>query len=83
MWVPSAGYLDLAKPVKDEVDLPIFHATRITDAATANHAVKEGYLDMVGMTRAFIAIRTMFERFRKAGRRRFGPALARVTAWIG
>ncbi|NNF79281.1 MAG: FAD-dependent oxidoreductase, partial [Rhizobiales bacterium] len=55
MWVPSAAYLKLAKAVKDEVDIPIFHATRITDAATAEHAVKEGYLDMVGMTRAFLA----------------------------
>ena len=55
MWVPSAAYLALAKAIKDEVALPIFHATRITDAATAVHAVREGYLDMVGMTRAFIA----------------------------
>ena len=55
MWVPSASYLVLAKAVKDEVDIPIFHATRITDAATADHAVKEGYLDMVGMTRTFLA----------------------------
>ncbi|MCP5084320.1 MAG: FAD-dependent oxidoreductase [Alphaproteobacteria bacterium] len=55
MWVPSAAYLKLAKAVKDEVDIPIFHATRITDAATAEYAVKEGYLDMVGMTRAFLA----------------------------
>ena len=55
MWVPSAAYLALAKAVKDEVNIPIFHATRITDAATADHAVKEGYLDMVGMTRTFLA----------------------------
>ena len=55
MWVPSAGYLELAKAIKNAVPIPIFHATRITDAATAAHAVKEGYLDMVGMTRAFIA----------------------------
>ena len=27
----------------------------MTDAATAVHAVKEGYIDMVGMTRAFLA----------------------------
>ena len=55
MWVPSAAYLKLAKAVKAEVEIPIFHATRITDGATAEHAVKEGYLDMVGMTRAFLA----------------------------
>jgi 2,4-dienoyl-CoA reductase-like NADH-dependent reductase (Old Yellow Enzyme family) len=55
MWVPSAAYLKLAKAVRDAVAIPIFHATRITDAATAEYAVKEGYVDMVGMTRAFIA----------------------------
>lgn len=55
MWVPSAGYLKLAKAIKDAVTIPIFHATRITDAATAEYAVKEGYLDMVGMTRALLA----------------------------
>ncbi len=55
MWVPSAAYLNLAKAVRDKVDIPIFHATRIADVATAEHAVREGYLDMVGMTRAFLA----------------------------
>ena len=55
MWVPSAAYLKLAGAIKAEVSLPIFHATRITDAATAVYAVKEGLVDMVGMTRAFIA----------------------------
>ncbi len=55
MQVPSAPYLDLATAVKDRIDLPVFHATRITDAATAAHAVEQGRIDMVGMTRAFIA----------------------------
>lgn len=55
MWVPSAAYLKLAGAVKAEVSIPILHATRITDAATAVHAVREGYVDMVGMTRAFLA----------------------------
>ena len=55
MWLPSASYLRLAAAVKAQVKIPVFHATRIADAATANHAVSEGLLDMVGMTRAFIA----------------------------
>lgn len=57
MWVPSAAYLPLAKAIRDEVSgrVKIFHATRITDAATALHAVEGGFVDMVGMTRAFIA----------------------------
>ena len=55
MWVPSAPYLKLAYAIKSAADIPILHATRITDAATAKHAVQEGYLDLVGMTRAFLA----------------------------
>jgi hypothetical protein len=57
MWVPSAAYLPLAKAIRDEVadKVRIFHATRMTDAATAMHALKSGSVDMVGMTRAFLA----------------------------
>jgi NADPH-dependent 2,4-dienoyl-CoA reductase/sulfur reductase-like enzyme len=33
----------------------VFHASRINDVATARHAITEGKLDMVGMTRASIA----------------------------
>ena len=55
MWLPSAGHLPLAGAVKNAVPVAVFHAARITDAATAVHAVREGLLDMVGMTRAFIA----------------------------
>ena len=33
----------------------MFHAARIDDVATARHAIAEGKLDMVGMTRAHIA----------------------------
>ena len=55
MWVPTAAYLPLAGAIKAVSDVPVFHATRITDAATAVYAVSEGLVDMVGMTRAFIA----------------------------
>ncbi len=55
MWVPPAGWLPLASAVKAEVDLPIIHAARIADLPTANRAVEEGHVDMVGMTRAFLA----------------------------
>jgi 2,4-dienoyl-CoA reductase-like NADH-dependent reductase (Old Yellow Enzyme family) len=55
MWLPSAPYLRLAAGIKAAAPVAVMHATRITDAATAAHAVKEGLVDMVGMTRAFIA----------------------------
>ncbi len=54
-WVPPAGWLPLASAIKAEVDVPILHAARIADLPTANRAVAEGHVDMVGMTRAFIA----------------------------
>jgi 2,4-dienoyl-CoA reductase-like NADH-dependent reductase (Old Yellow Enzyme family)/thioredoxin reductase len=55
MWLPSAPFLKLASAIRAAAKIPILHATRITDAATAAHAVKEGHVDMVGMTRAFLA----------------------------
>ena len=51
----SAPYLWMAAAGKEKVNLPVLHATRIADAATAAHAVEQGYIDLVGMTRAFIA----------------------------
>ncbi len=55
MYVRSAPYLQLAAAVKEKVNLPVLHATRIADAATAAYAVEQGLIDLVGMTRAFIA----------------------------
>jgi len=51
----SAPHLDFAGEVRARTCFPVFHASRIADVATARHAVAEGKLDMVGMTRAHIA----------------------------
>jgi len=51
----SAPHLDFAGRVRAEIGMPTFHASRIPDVATARHAVSEGLLDMVGMTRAHMA----------------------------
>ncbi len=51
----SAPHLDFAGEVRAETGMPVFHAARIQDVATARHAVASGKLDMVGMTRAHIA----------------------------
>jgi N-methyl-L-proline demethylase len=52
---PAAPHLDFAGEVRAAIGLPVFHAARINDVATARHAVASGKLDMVGMTRAHIA----------------------------
>ena len=51
----SAPHLGLAGAVRAETGMPVFHASRIPDVATARHAVASGQLDMVGMTRAHMA----------------------------
>lgn len=55
MASPIAPWLDRAGAFKKAVRLPVFHAARIADIATARHAIAEGLLDMVAMTRAHIA----------------------------
>lgn len=55
MSYPVAPFLGLASLVRREVDVPIFHAQRITDVAVAARAVGEGHVDMVGMTRPHMA----------------------------
>lgn len=52
---PSAPHLDFCGEIREETKFPIFHAARISDVATARHAIAEGKLDMVGMTRPHIA----------------------------
>jgi 2,4-dienoyl-CoA reductase-like NADH-dependent reductase (Old Yellow Enzyme family)/thioredoxin reductase len=51
----SAPHLDFAGELRAATEVPVFHASRIPDVATARHAIAEGKLDMVGMTRAHIA----------------------------
>ncbi|PTW52075.1 FAD-dependent oxidoreductase [Rhodovulum kholense] len=51
----SAPHLDFAGGIRAATGLPTLHAARIPDLATARHAIAEGKLDMVGMTRAHLA----------------------------
>ncbi|HET8601755.1 MAG TPA: FAD-dependent oxidoreductase, partial [Segeticoccus sp.] len=55
MGTPSAPFLDLCKQVRESVAIPVMHAARIADVPTARYAVREGYVDLIGMTRAQIA----------------------------
>ncbi|GAB3012037.1 NADH:flavin oxidoreductase [Streptomyces pseudoechinosporeus] len=58
--IPSIGtplgpYLDFTGEIKRRLSIPVMHSARIADVATARHALREGLLDLVGMTRAQIA----------------------------
>lgn len=55
MGTPSGPHLEFTSAVRSELQLPILHAARIADVATARHAVASGCVDLVGMTRAHMA----------------------------
>ena len=55
MGARLAPHLDFAGEVRAATGVPVFHAARIQDLATARHAIASAKLDMVGMTRAHIA----------------------------
>ena len=51
----TAPHLEFAGEIKKMVNLPIFHASKISDVATARYAISNGLVDMVGMTRGHLA----------------------------
>ena len=55
MGTPAAPFLDFSAAVKRAVGIPVMHAARIADVATARYAIRAGLLDLVGMTRAQMA----------------------------
>ncbi|MTD13915.1 NAD(P)-binding protein [Nakamurella sp. YIM 132087] len=55
MGMPSAPFLEFAGRIRSEIDIPVMHAARISDVATARYAIREGLVDLVGMTRPQMA----------------------------
>jgi len=75
MWAPMAPYLHLVEEFRRELTLPVFHACRINDAATARHAVREGIVDMVGMTRGHISDPHIVEKIAAGQEDRIRPCV--------
>jgi 2,4-dienoyl-CoA reductase-like NADH-dependent reductase (Old Yellow Enzyme family)/thioredoxin reductase len=55
LGTPLGPGLELAGRFRERLSVPVFHAARIADVATARYAVAEGLVDMVGMMRAHMA----------------------------
>ncbi len=53
--MPSAPHLDFAGRVREHTGLAVMHASKVDEISTARHAISEGKVDLVGMTRAFMA----------------------------
>lgn len=75
MGLPSAPFLQIAGRIKRAVDLPVFHAAGIADLPTARHAVAEGLVDMVGMTRAHIADPHIVRKLERGEEARIRPCV--------
>ena len=75
MASPIAPWLAKAGAFKAEVGLPVFHAARISDIATARYAIREGLLDMVAMTRAHIADPDIVKKIERGEEERIRPCV--------
>ena len=51
----SVPHLDFAGMVRSNTGLAVLHASKVDEVASARHAIREGKVDLVGMTRAHIA----------------------------
>ena len=82
MESPIAPWLQAVGQFRSAVELPVFHAARITDLATARHAIRDGLLDMVAMTRAHIADPDIVVKLERGEEERIRPCLG-VTHCMG
>ena len=71
----SAPHLDFAGEVRQVTAFPLFHAAKISDVATARHAISSGKLDMVGMTRAHIADPHIIRKIERGEEHRIRPCV--------
>ncbi len=75
MESPIAPWLQAAGRFRAAVSLPVFHAARVTDLATARYAIRDGLLDMVGMTRAHIADPDIVAKLERGEEERIRPCV--------
>jgi 2,4-dienoyl-CoA reductase-like NADH-dependent reductase (Old Yellow Enzyme family) len=76
MGTPAAPHLGFAGEVRAALGVPTFHAARIADLATASHAIAEGMVDMVGMTRAHMADPHIVAKLARGEEARIRPCVA-------
>lgn len=75
MFQKNAPYLAAVAQFRRETRLPLIHAGGIRDVATARHAIREGIVDLVGMTRAHIADPHLVDKIRRGEEERIRPCV--------
>lgn len=83
----AVGLAPQLRPVanfRQNVTLPVFHAARINDMATARFAVGEGHVDLIGMTRAHIADPDIARKLAEGAEETIRPCVgATYCSWHG
>jgi len=80
-WVPPMGLstvdigLNACKQIKAHTALPILYAGGVNDLATARHALSDGAVDLVGMTRAQIADPHLVTKLESGSEHRIRPCV--------
>ena len=65
----------MLKGLRTELDIPVFHASRIADVATARHAIESGAVDLVGMTRAHMTDPHIVAKIERGEEERIRPCV--------
>ncbi len=55
MYRPDGEFLDQVGYIREQIDLPVIHAGRLTDPHVAESAIASGKVDLVGMVKGHIA----------------------------
>lgn len=75
MASPIGPFLAKVGAFRTHTRLPVFHAARIPDIATARHAIRDGLLDMVAMTRAHMADPQLVNKLKRGEEDRIRPCV--------
>ncbi|MBN9673018.1 NADH:flavin oxidoreductase [Roseibium aggregatum] len=75
MGTPAAPWVAAVGRFKREVGLPVFHAAKLSDMASARYAVSEGHVDLAGLTRPQIADPHMVAKLMRGEEHRIRPCV--------
>jgi len=73
--MPAAPWVAAVGRFKREVGLPVFHAAKLSDMASARFAVSEGHVDLAGLTRPQIADPHMVAKLMRGEEHRIRPCV--------
>ena len=75
MFQRNAPYLAKVKQFRAQTKLPLIHAGGVRDIATARHTIREGVVDLIGMTRAHIADPNIVNKLMRGEEERIRPCV--------